>query len=155
MNKEKFEKKIEKKYGTSLDEIKNMSVSSVKSLEKVNMTKLKDTKKCKLVRNIGNTLVKGASIGMGVSGTINTAFPNIIPVAMSALTAKSNVNTAYKILSYVGAASKPVASISGPVVIGVGAGIGAIVYGTYTLIKNGVKHLQIKKDINNAKKLCK
>ena len=155
MNQEKFEKKIQKRYGVDTETLKDLNLSKIKSLENINTSKLKETKKFKVFRNIGNTLVKGGTMGAGVAGAINTAFPNIIPVAMSALTTSSNMSTIGKALGYIGAASKPVAIVSGPTIIGVGAGIGAILYGSFKLIKSGYKKLRIINDRNKAKRLCK
>lgn len=153
MNQEKFDLNIQKKYGVSPSELKDLSVSKIRNLSNVNREKLKEKKKFKVIRNIGSTLSKGASIGAGVAGTINTVFPNIIPVGLSALTTQANVSTFGKVLAYAGAASKPVASISGPAILGVGAGIGAILYGSFKLIKCGYKELRIIEDRKKAKKL--
>lgn len=155
MNQEKFDLNVQKKYGVNGETLKDLSVSKIKNLRNINKEKLKEDKDFKLIRNISSTLTKGASIGAGVAGTINTAFPNIIPVAMSAFTTQSNMSTFGKILAYAGAASKPVATISGPTIIGIGAGIGAIIYGSYKLIKTGYNHLCVVNDKRTANKLYK
>lgn len=155
MNQDKFEKKLYKKYGTSKEELKDLNVSKIKNLQVLNAKKIKETKKFKFIRNIGNTLIKGGTIGAGVAGTINTVFPNIIPVTLSAITSYSEISNFGKLASYIGAASKPIAMISGPTIIGIGAGLGAVLYGGFKLVKNGVNKLSIISDRNKAKRLCK
>ena len=155
MNEAKFEEKIQKVYGLDKEELADSSVSKIKSLENINKSILEENKKFKVVRNIGNTLVKGATYGAGIAGTVNTIFPNIVPVVASSLTTASSISTASKAASLLAAASKPVAIISGPMVIGVGAACGAILYGGYKLVKSAIKGLVIMNYRKKAKTLCK
>lgn len=155
MDQKKFDAKVQKKYGVDTETLKDLNLSYIKKLKNVNKTKLSEEKKFKTVRNISSTLTKGAGIGAGIAGTINTAFPNIIPVALSAFTASSELSTFGKIAAFVGAASKPVATISGPTIIGIGSGVGAVLYGSYKLIKKGYNELCIVHDRSKAKKLYK
>ena len=85
MNEAKFEEKIQKVYGLDKEELADSSVSKIKSLENINKSILEENKKFKVVRNIGNTLVKGGTYGAGIAGTVNTIFPNIVPVVVSSL----------------------------------------------------------------------
>lgn len=155
MNEAKFENRIQKVYGLSKKELANSSVSKIKSLKNINKSILRENKKFKVVRNIGNTLVKGGSCGAGIAGTINTIFPNLVPVLASSFTTASNMNTVSKAAGLLAAASKPVAVVSGPVVIGIGAACGAILYSGYKLVKNAIKGLVIMNDRKKAKTLCK
>lgn len=155
MNEAKFENRIQKVYGLSKKELANSSVSKIKSLKNINKSILKENKKFKVVRNIGNTLVKGGSCGAGIAGTINTIFPNLVPVLASSFTTASNMSTVSKAVGLFAAASKPVAVVSGPVVIGIGAVCGAILYSGYKLVKSGIKGLVIMNDRKKAKTLCK
>ena len=155
MNETKFEKRIQKFYGLDKQELANSSVSKIKSLKNINKSILKENKKFKVVRSIGNTLVKGGSCGAGIAGTVNTIFPNLVPVLASSLTTASNISTASKVAGLFAAASKPVAIISGPMVIGIGAACGAILYSGYRLVKSAIKGLVIMNDRKKAKTLCK
>lgn len=150
-----FDNKINKRYGISKEELKDLPLSKIKSLSNINKEALKETRNFKVFRNIGSTLVRGASLGAGVSGTINTIFPNIVPVIASAITTNSDLNNFGKGISYILAASKPVDVISGYSIIGIGAGIGAIIYSGYTLVKSGSKKIIAINDRSKARKLCK
>lgn len=155
MNTEKFEKKIEKKYGVTPYELKDLKISKIKKLQNINKTKLKEEKKFKVIRSITSTITKGAAKGAAVAGTIDTLFPNIIPVIQSAITTTSKIGTVEKSLSYILASSKAVATISGWGVIGIGAGCGTVLYGSYKLIKSACKQIKIINDKHKAKKLYK
>jgi len=151
----KFDAKLQKRYGIPKEELKDLSLSKIRSLSNVNKTALKETRNFKIFRGIGSTLVKGASLGAGVSGTINTIFPNIVPVVSSALTTSSDLPVIGKTLSYALAASKPIDLVSGYIIIGIGAGIGAILYGSYSLVKYRTKNIMIYHDRKKARKLCR
>jgi len=155
VKRKKFDNKINKRYGISKEELKDLPLSKIKSLGNINKEALKETRNFKVFRGIGSTLVRGASLGAGVSGTINTIFPNIVPVIASALTTNSDLNNFGKGISYILAASKPVDVISGYSIIGIGAGIGAIIYSGYTLVKSGSKKIIAINDRSKARKLCK
>lgn len=150
-----FDSKINKRYGIPKEELKDLSLSKIKSLRNINKNALKEAKNFKVIRGLSNTIIKGASLGAGISGTINTMFPNIVPVIASALTTNSDLNNFGKGISYILAASKPVDVISGYSIIGIGAGIGAIVYSGYTLIKSGSQKIIDINNRNKSKKLCK
>jgi len=155
VKRKKFDNKINKRYGISKEELKDLPLSKIKSLGNINKEALKEARNFKVFRNIGGTLVRGASLGAGVSGTINTIFPNIVPVIASALTTNSDLNNFGKGISYILAASKPVDVISGYSIIGIGAGIGAIIYSGYTLVKSGSKKIIAINDRSKARKFCK
>ena len=155
MDKEKFSMKIEKKYGTNEEELANLSISRIKKL-RINEKLLKKQKaKFKIIRKPLGFIAKGASIGAGVAGVVNTAFPNLIPVIGTHLNAISNTSTAKKIIGDVLLASKPIDLISGYGVIGIGAGIGILAYSGYKLIKGIVSNISIANDRHKAIKLTK
>lgn len=154
---DKFKEKIQNKYGERMtaQTLAAKPISEIKIIRNVNKKALSETKKFKTFRRMGSTIAKGASIGAGVSGTINTLFPNVVPVIASAITAQSKLSGVEKTLSYALAASKPVDLISGYGIIGIGAGIGVLLYGGYRLIKCGAQRIAIAHDKGQAKKLVR
>ena len=155
MNEEKFKKKIESKYGVKSNEFGDLSLSKIKELKfHKNVDKiLNDKFKC--VKKPVSVLVKGGSLGAGVAGAVNTVFPNIVPVIGSAFTQAQDLSWYEKALGYVSFSSQPVDVISGPVIVGIGAAVGAVLYGGYSLIKTSVDTLEIVNDRKKAKRLLK
>ena len=86
MNEEKFNKKIESKYGVSATDIENLSVSKIKELKFYKDVEKKFNDKFKVIKTPVAVLVKGGTLGAGVAGAVNTAFPNLVPVIGSAFT---------------------------------------------------------------------
>lgn len=153
MKEEKILKKVTKRYGTT--EINDLTISKIKNL-KVNKKKLEEeSKKFKLVRKPIKIICKGAGIGASVAGIVDTAFPNLIPVAGSYITSLMPTNTMNKVLSLSILASKPVDLISGYGVISIGACTGAILYTGYKLVKTGINNLQVVSDRHKIKKIQK
>ena len=151
----KFDTKIKNKYGTSKEELKNLSFKEVRNLKNINQIALMENDKFKLIKKPMKVLIKGASLGAGVFGTLDTIFPNIIPVLGSMVVSNSNTSTINKALSFSLMASHPVDIISGPVVIGIGAALGALTYSSYSLVKTGINNLKIRNDIKKAKQYSK
>lgn len=155
MNQEKFEKKIQKKYGIKEDELSNLSISRIRKLKLNEKALKKQNAKFKVVKKPLGVIAKGASIGASVAGIVNTALPNLIPVIGAHLNAISNSSTTKKIFGDILLASKPVDLISGYGVIGIGAGIGVLAYSGYKLIKGISSTMSIASDRHKAKKLTK
>lgn len=153
MDKEKVTKKINKKYGVEPSVIRDSSTSKIKDLKLRKKINRIENDKFKFVKKPIGVLVKGGSMGAGLAGTVNTLFPNIVPVIGAALTESSNMSPLEKALGFTVMASKPVDIISGPTIIGVGALAGAILYGGYRLVKVGVDNISIVVDRKNAKKM--
>lgn len=147
--------KMEKKYGVSLIELKDLNASKIKQLKNINELKLKETKKFKLVSSGIKTIVKGASIGIGASGTINTIFPNVFPMLITLYIGKSNLSILSQLTTTFVLSTSPVQNISGIMVTGIGAISGASVYTTYKLIKCGLETLEMKNDLKRIKKMFK
>ena len=155
MKKKSFEEKVQSKYGVSADQIGNLSTSRLKELQLHNGVEKKLNDKFSIVKKPIATIIKGGTLGAGVAGAINTAFPNIVPVVGSAFTEASQLEGWQKLLSYGSLASKPIDVISGPAIIGIGAAAGAVLYVGYTVVKNSAKYISIANDRNKAKKLYK
>lgn len=153
MDCDKVTKKIYEKYGVGPSDISNLSVSKIKKL-KYNSDLLKrESDKFAIVKKPVSTIVKGGSLGAGLAGSINTIFPNIVPVLGSAFTSTKEMSPVEKALGLTLFASKSVDVISGPVIIGIGAISGALLYSGYKLAKNGIEHLLIAKDVSDAQKI--
>lgn len=155
MKKKTFDEKIKSKYGVDSSSIKDLSTSKLKELKLHNIVEKKLGDKYKIVKKPLGVLVKGGSLGAGVAGAVNTVFPNIVPVIGSAFTQAQELAWYEKALGYATFASKPVDIISGPMIVGIGAAVGVVLYGGYTLVKSGVDTLTIVKDRKNAKKLSR
>lgn len=88
----------------------------------------------RIPQSIVGTLTKGASIGAGVAGVINTIAPNLFPAAASFFAGASEMSALQKGLIFIGAAVAP-EPISKGAIIGIGAAAGAVIYGTGKLVK--------------------
>lgn len=96
-----------------------------------------DTKKqYSLVKKSLTGLVKGAGTGLGIAGTINTAFPALIPTFAGMITGASDLSTIQKIGIGLGLASNPAVQVSGLAILGTGALIGAVLGGSYSLVRS-------------------
>ena len=153
MKKKTFDEKIKSKYGVDSSSIKDLSISKIRELKLHNIVEKKLGDKYKIVKKPLGVLVKGGSLG--VAGAVNSAFPNIVPVIGSAFTQAQEFSWYEKALGYATFASKPVDIISGPMIVGIGAAVGVVLYGGYTLVKSTVDTLAIVKDRKNAKKLSR
>ena len=167
MNKDKFEKKVNKKYGISSQELSIKTIKEAKVLKETHKQEIKNEKKgisnLKVSENvkkskIGKYVLKtfgGASTGIAIAEGINYWFPNIVPNIMSfyAGTKHNEMNILEKVSVILGLSSKPVYEVSHLTIIGVGALIGILTHTGYTLTKKGIKHLNVKNDIKKAKKL--
>ena len=153
MNKEKFQKKVIKKYGVSSCELETLSVSKIKNLKIHNQEKLKENAKFKFIKKTLGVIIKGATIGTSVAGCINTIFPNLVPVSLTYLTTSSNISNGLKLSILTFLASKPVDSIDGNLILSIGALSGSILYSGYVLVKNTTDNLKILKDKKIAKKI--
>lgn len=153
MNKEKVEKKISKKYGVNSIEIKDLKIKQIKDLRIKNLEKLKQTKKYKFIKKPIGTIVKGASIGTGVAGFVNTVFPDLVPVIGTYITTTTHLSPEFKlgILSFL--SSYPASLSKSYLVLGVGAGLGAVLYSGYNLVKITSSNLKMINDRSKAKKL--
>ena len=80
-------------------------------------------------------IIKGAGTGLGLAGAVNTAFPALIPTFAGMATGASDLPFLEKVGIGLGLASQPAVQISGFTILGVGALIGAILGGTYTLVR--------------------
>lgn len=125
-----------------------MNNEIVKSLKISNSAMNRDIANAKLIRKPVGIIAKGASIGAGVAGVINAAFPNLIPTIGGYITAAKSQNAFESIAGILGFASSPVDVISGPTVLGIGAACGAVLYGGYRLVKACVNN----STISNCKK---
>jgi len=155
MKKKSFEEKVQSKYGVGPEKIGDLSISKLKELKLHNNVEKKLGDKFKLVKKPIAVVAKGGTLGAGVAGAVNTAFPNIIPVIGSAFTEASQMTGLQKILSYGALASQPADVLSGAAIVGIGAVVGAVVYTGYTIVKTGANHVAIANDRNKAKKLQK
>ena len=88
----------------------------------------------RIPQSLVGTLTKGASIGAGVAGVVNTIAPNLFPAAASFFAGASELNAVQKGLIFIGAAVAP-EPISKGAIIGIGAAAGAIIYGAGKLVK--------------------
>ena len=80
--------------------------------------------------------MKGAGTGLGIAGTINTAFPALIPTFAGMITGASDLSTIQKIGIGLGLASNPAVQVSGLAILGTGALIGAVLGGSYSLVRS-------------------
>ena len=155
MNQQKFEKRIYKKYGVSSDNLKDLSIGKIKNLKNINSKALQEKDKFKIIKKPIKGIVKGATIGMGVAGSINSIFPNLVPVASTYLLTSSNIPEGIKLSLLPAIASLPVDLGSGYVVLGIGALTGVILNTGYQLIKNTTNTLKIVTDRSKAKRINK
>lgn len=88
----------------------------------------------RIPQSIAGTLAKGASIGAGVAGVVNTIAPNLFPAAASFFAGASEMSALQKGLIFIGAAVAP-EPISKGAIIGIGAATGAVIYGAGKLVK--------------------
>ena len=153
MNKEKFEKKVIKKYGVESSEIKDLSISKIKDLRVKNIEKIKTTKKYKFVKKPLGTIIKGAAIGTSISGCVNTIFPDLVPVLGTYITTTSNLNNEFKLGILTFLASLPANISSSYIVLGIGASLGTVLYSGYKIVKSTFNNLKIINDKHKAKKL--
>lgn len=153
MNKEKFEKKVVKKYGVDSQELKDLSISKIKNLKVKNIEKIKTSKKYKFIKQPLGIIVKGASIGTGVAGCINTAFPDLIPVVGTYITTTSHLDNKAKFAILTFLSSLPADISSNYIILGIGAVLGSVLYSGYKLIKTGTNNLQVINDRGKAKKI--
>ena len=116
--------------------------------------KKNEEKKFVLVKELPKGLVSGAAKGAGVAGVINTAFPALIPTFSAMLTGASNLSVFGKIGVGLGLASAPAVQISNLAILGIGAGLGAVIGTTVSLVKNA-KHKKLIKKEENQKLLTK
>ena len=107
-----------KTYDKAIDEYQKGSTSGLKRIPQA----------------IVGTLTKGASIGMGVAGVVNTLAPNLFPAATSFFAGASEMSAFQKGLMFIGAAVAP-EPISKGAIIGIGAAAGAVIYGSGKLVK--------------------
>ena len=96
-------------------------------------------------------VLKGAAKGVGIAGTINTAFPALVPTISSMIAGASNMSIWSKIGFSLTMASSPAVQISGLGVLAIGAGVGALVGGTVSLIK-GAKYKRMAKNLEEGAK---
>ena len=153
MNKEKFENKLQSKYGVSGWELENLSVSKIKNLKIQNQEKLKGNSKFRIIKKPLGVILKGAAIGTSIAGGVNTIFPNLIPVSLTYLITSSRVPNSLKLGILTFLASKPVDSIDGYLILSIGAVAGSFIYSGYVLVKNTTSNLKILHDKKLAKKL--
>lgn len=153
MNKEKFEKKVIKKYGAPSTEIKDLPISKIKDLRVKNIEKIKTTKKYKFVKKPLGTIVKGASIGASVAGCVNTIFPDLVPVVGTYITTTSNLSNEFKLGILTFLSSLPANISSRYIVLGVGASLGTVLYSGFKIVKSTSNNLKIVLDRSKAKKI--
>lgn len=96
-------------------------------------------------------VLKGAAKGVGIAGAINTAFPALVPTISSMIAGASNMSVWSKIGFSLTMASSPAVQISGLGVLAIGAGVGALVGGTVSLIK-GAKYKRMAKNLEEGAK---
>ena len=169
MNIEKFENKINKKYGITSQELSKMNIKEAKKTKEIH--KINSKKKNNNIKNlevsdnvknnkIGKYVLKtfgGASTGIAISEGINFCFPSLIPNIMSfyAGTQYDKLSFLEKTSIILGLSSKPAFHISHLTIIGVGALVGILGHTGYTLTKNGINHVSVKNDLKKSKKLYK
>ena len=153
MNKEKFEKKVIKKYGVESLELKDLPISKIKDLRVKNIEKIKKSKKFKFIRKPIGTIVKGVSLGCGVAGCVDTIFPDLVPVVGTYITTTSHLSNEFKLGILTFLASLPANISSSYIVLGIGASLGAVLYSGYKIIKTTSNNLKIVTDRSKAKKL--
>jgi len=96
-------------------------------------------------------VIKGAGKGAGIAGAINTAFPALVPTISSMIAGASNMSVWSKIGFSLTMASSPAVQISGLGVLAIGAGVGALIGGTVSLIK-GAKYKRMAKNLEEGAK---
>lgn len=167
MNREKFENKIDKRYGVTSSELADKTVKEAKELKEIKRSEKKAEKKgisnLKVSDNIkknklGKYVLKtfsGASTGIAIAEGINYWFPALVPSITSYYTGlqAAKMSAWEQALIVLGAASKPAVEISHLTIVGVGALVGALLYNGYALVKKGINHHSIKSDINTSRKL--
>lgn len=154
MNQEKIENKLNKKYGVSSEEIKDLSIGEIKNLKNINSKVIKKIDKFKFLKKEPfKTIKQGALIGASVAGGVNTIFPDLIQSFSSLLVGRSKLNLGEQILAAAAIASKPIDILSGYAIIGIGASVGIVLNTGYKLIKNTTQALIISKDRNDARKI--
>ena len=77
---------------------------------------------------------------------VNTAFPALIPTFAGMATGASKLSLVSKIGIGLGLASNPLVQISGFTILGVGALVGALMGGTYSLIRTINKNQIVKEE---------
>lgn len=167
MNREKFEAKINNKYGITSLELADKTVKEAKKLKTAQTIERKKAKKginnLKVSDNIKNNsfgkyvlkTFSGASTGIAIAEGLNFCFPALVPSIVSYYTGlqAAKMPVWKQALVVLGAASKPVYEVSHLTIIGVGALVGILGYNGYALAKSGINHLNVKSDIKKAKKL--
>lgn len=155
MNKEKFEKKVNKKYGVNSEELKDLTCSGIKNLKVENIENFKKTKRYKLIRKPLGTIAKGITSGCGIAGVVNTVVPDLVPVLGTYLTSTSklDVKTKFAIASFL--ASLPSNFAKKYLVLLLGGALGGVLYPTFKLVKNTSSNLKIISDRNKAKRIHK
>lgn len=99
----------------------------------------------KIPKTIVGTLVKGGSKGAGIAGIVNTIAPNLFPVAVSFFAGASKINPLQKTITLLGASIAP-EPISKGAILGIGATVGAITYGTGKAVKGIYKKIKQDKE---------
>lgn len=169
MNKEKFENKINKKYGITTEELAQTNVKEAKIIKEkhkiASKKKKENIKNLKVSDNIKNNKIGkyilktfgGASTGIAIAEGINFCFPTLIPniAAFYAGTQYDKLSLLEKGAILLGLSSKPTFHISHLAIIGVGALVGILGHTGYTLTKNGINHISVKNDIKQSQKLHK
>lgn len=167
MNREKFEKKVNNKYGVSSFELANKSTKEAKKLKettktikKVNKMGITALKVSDNVKNnkLGSYVLKnfnGASTGIFIAEGINNFFPALVPSIVSYYTGLKASETPIweQALVVLGAASKPAFEISHFSIVCAGALVGILGYNSYNLVKKSINHLNVRSDVKKAKRL--
>lgn len=108
-------------------------------VKKLKSGKMIDTdKQYSLAKKSMKGFIKGAGTGLGVAGTINTAFPALVPTFAGMVTGASELSLIEKIGIGLGVASNPAVQISGLTILGIGAIAGALIGGTVSLVRTAV-----------------
>ncbi len=107
--------------------------------------KMIDTEKqYSVAKEMSKHFLSGAAKGAGIAGAINTAFPALVPTFGGMLVGASDISTIGKIGIGLGLASSPAVQISGLGILGIGAGVGALVGLTVGAVKS-VKQKKLEK----------
>lgn len=119
MNREKFENKLQNKYGVSGYELENLSVSKIKNLKIKKQEKLKENSKFRIIKKPLDVILKGAFIGTSIAGGVNTIFPNLVPVSLTYLITSSRVPNNLKLGTLTILTSKPVDLTDGYIILSI------------------------------------
>lgn len=110
--------------------LRDLQINELSNEEKIAILRLRDGKRHPFVgffKKSLRTIVKGASIGSGVAGVVNTILPNLAPTIAAYITATSGMGAAKTGIALLATAATPIV-VHHSVILGVGAIAGLAIY---------------------------